>query len=526
MHTRISRKISVTAAAVPTLGLVGALALSGLSGCDTVARLTFPDLKFATVHSSGLIPPASSCEGSSGPATLRMALVDTLNRPIHPETTLQGRSVELTRQSIRLSDTALFELPDELCSGMCQSTSASCGVATPSFEATLNRCFVTEELGLEGSPRYVSTLNKNKVFGVLMENTGSLSGSLPTAFQMLYPDVDGDGRGDQVTELLSQQPTRATDRQRRRQPALARLLANWVLARNAAEERTASVYFGAWTFAGSQASLQSLVSGQWTTSEQGARAGLDSIPQTPENQRASVFESAARVLSSAEGFARPDFADHEKTMVLFVDGPDELRLRGQTAQTVIDAAKATNTRVFILHLDPQIQLATGSGNPLIVDDPGYIEAQESPCSDDAECKNFETCRKVTGFSSSPGQNVSVPPEGRRDQTFCMPKRDSNGRFGPIDDYAQIACATGGGYIYLNNAESLAEQMEWLPFVMDGLWEVDVNVSALSRQTVAPGQPYLVQSSLQVTLAGDSKTRTYSQKGTEQSRDNRMVIFAK
>lgn len=525
MKSTSPKRFSALAAMIPTLGLAATATLVSMSGCDTVARLTFPDLKFASVQSSGLIPAAGSCDGSTGPAKLRMVLLDTQNQPITPETTLTGTSVNLTRDSVELSSSALFEMPDVLCAGSCDNTAATCGTASPGFETALNRCFVSEGLGVNSDPTFVSDLVKNQLFGVVIENTGSLSGSLPSSFGMLYPDLNGDGKGQQVVELLSQRPERATDSSRRRASAFGRLVTNWELAQADATSRTVETYFGAWSFAGSQASLQSLVTGVWTTTGSAARAGISKVSGTPEKQQASVFESTARVLSDATGFADPRFADYEKTLVLFVDGPDELRLKGQTAQTVIDAANATNTRVFVVHIDPKIALETSGGNPLIVDDPAYVAAQDG-CADDSECKNFEECRQSMRFSSNPGQNVSTPSDERAALNFCLPKRDENGRLGPVDDYAQIACATGGGYIYLSNTESLADQIDWLPFAMDGLWEVDVNIDAISRQSVAPSEPYLVQTTLQVRVDGEAKTSVYSQKGSDVAQDNRMVIFAK
>lgn len=524
MKSTCAKRWSALAAMVPTLGLLCSVALVTMSGCDTVARLTFPNLQFSSAKTSGLTPAAGSCQGSNGPAVLRMVMVDTANHPITPETAIDGVEVNMTKDSVKLSDGRLFSLPDvecESCSSI--SNSLTCDVSTAGFESSLARCNTPETLGVTDAPRFVSNLDKNQLFGVVIENTGSLSGRLPSSLSALFPDVDGDGRGDQVFELLSQRPERATDRTKLRGTAFSQALTNWQFVQDAAAERTATTYFGAWSFAGGQASLKALVNGGWTTSFAGASSALNSLPSTPEQQQAAVFESVANVLSSDVGFADPRFSDAEKVLVVFVDGHDEVRFKAQTAQTVIDAANATNTRVFIVHLDPQIQTEL-NGNPLIVDDPAYIVAQDG-CTSDSECKNFEECRPMMRFSANVGQGVTIPDEARKDLSFCLPKRDENGRLGPIDDYAEIACATGGGYVYVNNTGALVNNVSWLPYTLDGLWEVDVNVDAFSRQLLPESSPYLVQATMQVTLSGDAKSAVYSQKG-EGGFDNRFAIFSK
>lgn len=106
----------------------------------------------------------------------------------------------------------------------------------------------------------------------------------------------------------------------------------------------------------------------------------------------------------------------------------------------------------------------------------------------------------------------------------MPKRDANGRVGPIDDYAQVACATGGGYIYVPEPEALSNQLSWLPRVLDGLWEVPVEVNALDRGDVEGDQAYQLQMNMTLTFDGTSCPYSLSQKGTLQSSDTRTVVF--
>lgn len=487
--------------------------------CEDTSR----GLKFSSVHSVGL--NSSSCEGSQGDAVLRMVLMSTNNTVITPQTKLLDKPLNFTSQSMTFMESALFEMPNVLCAaGQCEDASAMCG-ATSESKPELHRCFMEETLSVGSEPAFVADLAKHQLFGMVIENTGSLSGSLPESFSRLSPDLNGDLRGEQVVELLSLRPERASDAARRRSSAFGVMVSSWISAQSDASRRKVETYFGAWTFANSTASVRPLMDDVWTSSGDAARTGISKIfAGQAERQQASVFESTAHILSDVTGFADPRFVDYDKTLMLFVDGPDELRLKGKTVQTVIDAAKATNTRVFVVHIDPEIELETSDGKPLIVDDPLYVEEQDG-CLDDSACKGFEQCRQITRFSTEPGEPVTIPADERVALNFCLPKRDENGRIGPIEDYAQLACATGGGYIYLSNTEDLSNQSKVLPFVMDGLWEVSINSEALSRQMSATIQPYLVQTTLQLSLGRDV-TNFYSQRGTVNLQDNRMVIFAK
>jgi len=454
-----------------------------------------------------------------------MVLVNEAKEVITSQTSDDVQPRRFTREAVKLSSSALFELPDVPCQEQCEGFAASCE-ALAVGEPSSKRCLIKEGLGASSAPEHVADLAKDQLFGLVIEDTGSLSGALPESLTRLSPDLDGDGAGEQVVELLSLRPERATDSARRRLGAFGRLVINWEQAQVDAARRKVETYFGAWAFAGNQASLRPLVKDVWTTSDNDARVGISKLSAArPEKAHAAVFESTALILSDVTGFADPRFADHEKTLVLFVDGPDELRLKEQTAQTVIDAANATNTRIFVVHLDPELKLETSSGAPLIVDDPTYVREQDG-CADDSACKSFEECRQIMRFSSSPGQNVSTPSEDRAALNFCLPKRDERGRIGPVDDYAQIACATGGGYLYVNNVERLAQQLELLPFVMDGLWEFGISSEALSRGTVKTKHPYLLQTTLELSLGDVVKTNVYSQVGDEGSFDNRIVLFAK
>jgi hypothetical protein len=116
--------------------------------------------------------------------------------------------------------------------------------------------------------------------------------------------------------------------------------------------------------------------------------------------------------------------------------------------------------------------------------------------------------------------------------YCMPDVREDGRLGPIADYARLACATKGGYIYLKNPRTDIEgAMSWLPYTMDGLWEAEFSVSALqsTREDFAPGEAIRVQSSVDITAGGTRHSINFSQIGgnhestAPQSGDTRSVL---
>src|SRR5690606_30751009 len=150
-------------------------------------------------------------------------------------------------------------------------------------------------------------------------------------------------------------------------------------------------------------------------------------------------------------------------------------------------------------------------------------------------KKFEECRFPQTFTTSQGgvQNITSPPnyDNADPKQYCLPKRDEYGRIGPIADYASMTCATGGGYIYASSAASLRPQMEWLPFSMDGLWEISAELPDSKDGTLSAGNAYRLEASMTVKLGDESKTVDYSRlglvvSGDEDSRDSRPAFFVK
>lgn len=527
--TRPSALISrVTLAAVATSGL---LALTGATGCDTVARISFQSREFQSVEPIGFTSVAGSCDGSEGALRFRSVFIASDNGPIRPGDTIASQEVAPAEEDFSFQSGDLYQLPDVSCSTgdnpVSCNTPFECGIA--STASGQNRCVTNATVATTGDPTFLSDLEGPQLFGVLLENAASLDGFLPSGVGELSYDFDEDGIAESELDQ-NQRPGRETDPQRTRKQAITAMFTNWQLAQNIALQDNRDTSFGLWTFSGpgGEASLNSVV-------EDLAPSGLpftesreiagDARSQyvgsvNAERQRANVYDAMIRVLGE---YNQADYQNHEKTLVVFVDGPDDLRLTSATAQDVIDAAG--DVRVIIVHLDPSLDLETPNGTPLFRDDPDYwLETRQSPCADDSECFNYEECRQPTGYAQTP--NNPVVSERDFTQTYCLPKRnETDGRIGPIDAYAEIACATSGGYIYVPGADALSSRMSPLPFVMDGLWELPVSLDELSLGDIASDSGYKLATDVTVTIGGTSQPYSFSE-GANASEDTRAVIFSK
>lgn len=525
----------------------------GASSCDTVALISFSEREFQGIESPGFTAAAGSCGTGiqDGRATLRFVLLADDGSPIRPDEAIGKGTVSLGAEAMSFRDTAIFETPIELdspdttmalraeqtcTSGECVQSGMECLTAPGLAESAENkRCLRTAVISTEGAVQFESDTTKPQLFGVMYENSGSLEGFLPSDVGDLHPDWDGDGTAEgsfDVTPI----PSRASDRTRQSRAALAVLINNWKnAAKNALDEQRAT-NFGLWEFKGtSTADVISLVDevntgdSPWTGNDQTADNSRSEFTQV-EGTRANVFMAIDHVLDT--GYAPSEYDGYEKTLVVFVDGPDDLRLPQYDADSVIQRATDMGVRMFIVHLDASQVPTTMAGTPVHRDDPRYWNERvdgapiQQPCTSDAECKNFERCRVPLSYATTAGAPVEITSEG---ETYCMPERDPvNGRFGPIGEYSRIACETDGGYIYIKEASGIRPRIDWLPFAMDGLWKVDTVVDVLQNRNVDPNQAYLFQTTMGVTLGGTQRSYDFSQAGepiaTDDGADTRAVLF--
>ena len=538
-----ARGVRATRAMAPgimAVGLLSAMALGGASGCDTVARLSFSDRVFNDVRVVGFTPEGGACTGSDGAAVIRFVLADGDGNPIDNETVIGSSTVTLTRDDVAIEDVTFYELPDVTCAEMGDCGPGMACEETPNGP---NACQSGgRSINVDGAPRFVAEITRPQAFGVLVENSASMQGRLPTAIRELAPDYRGedgpgeDGRGDATGDNYTLfNSERATDPNRARVTAVSNLVQTWttVFTRASTDNQVRSA-FGLWSFGRERSEVLSMApsEAQWVYSEQGARAAVDELGEVARRQSntsAGVYRSMLAVLQDEERFGVFGPQD-EKILAVIVDGPDELRGEEDTVAAVIAAAEAANVRVFMVHLDPEVQVRTGSGIPLIPDVTTYFEQQDdAPCTDSSECKAFEACRPITRYSAMPNSNVTQPT-GKLMGSYCAIEYEfsdadqTRGRIGPISEYAEIACATGGGYLYFPSTAKLSDgdgAVAKLPLALDGLWEVDVNASPLSDEIYEGGEPYKVGMIFSATVDNTQKRQNM----TDDLFEVRPVIFS-
>ena len=550
--------------------IFSSLLLTFVAGCDTIARIPFPQRSLEQVNSSGFISPAGSCTGTNGEngqMKLRFVLTDESDEPepIWPGESLGEESVELTPQSLSFTNSSLYETANGVCesNSACSTSGFQC-VAPPDNQGQPpKRCLASTNMSVSNL-QFVSR-DAPQFFGVVMENSGSLQGWIPNqrATSKSYDyctETNGtcecenndqpctpDGETDSPP-ISSQVRSIATDVNLSRIAQLKRMeTALSSVAEKARREDGRETYFGLWSFSNqnqpstyleSSAGWTSNIGGQNTTQFDTAVRDLESSAGEVNRTRANIYEATQQVIdqfytnSHLNQFTQQNSqAQPEKVLTLLVDGPDDLRESDATTiDDLISSATQNNVRVFVVHLDPTM------ANPRqLRDDPRYYRDQ-STCSNDSSCKNFETCRKPRRYGPADSA-VDEPSVPSPDARFCLPDRGENGRIGPISDLQRLACATSGGYMYLTNnsteqrtqAANGLVQLRWLPYAIDGLWEATVGSERLRRNNVPAGTFIRVGTQMQLSVAGQSQTYSFSQGGTvsaDRSVDTRSVVKTK
>lgn len=542
MLTSLLRKGGTTVAAI---GMMGALAM-GASGCDTVAKISFSERSFQGIQSAGFIAPSGSCQGVDGQMKTRFVLTDNDNFPIALGDTLDNKEIALETNSISFNDSALFEVNEtQICgaggTGSC-GTNFSCGTApgiTPGdnpAEGTLEACVQDDSLSIPSgsdSVQFISDTDDDQVFGVVMENTGGLEGYLPPDAGDYWDKngngVTGDpGDGGNPGEYIG--GPIATDDSALRSVAVFSQAVPYESIADAARAKRRRTYYGLWSFNSNDTTPFSHVTREsdrspWVEDpdfvREQAMTHYGESTLSVQQSTSNLYETLENVISNHYdedamtelGVSNPGSV--EKILTVFVDGPDELRERdGADLAEVIQLATDNNVRVFVVHLDAEIEQPE-----LLREDPNYFEGQNEAdalgpdgCSDDSECKNYESCREPRGYSDVSGEPVTSIEAEYQGKKWCLPEYRPDGRIGPIDDFAQLACATEGGYMYVPSPLGLQRNMQWLPYALDGLWEATVNSTSFTRDNVPAGAPLKVHTSMNVSLSGTSLSYSFSQLG--------------
>jgi|GEM_PF-3266142 len=517
------------------------------------------------LRSSGFTPVAGACQGvNGGEMKARFVLLDESQSPIigadgapdSPVDRAASGFVEVGPDALSLAfnHSALMDVISSPC-----ADTFSCNNSPFAFEcdgapnlgsapggANLDACLVAEDalVVAPGGVEFVSDIQNDQVFGLLMENSGGLRGWNLPGTEGAW-DANGDGVVGGIddldpTSILINTDIASDPTQRRAQGAHA-AYATWVRAYQLARETERQTYFGLWSFNARELKPLSHIERIGTNDTVWAsepapisRALSDySGESVNEPSRANVYEAALALLQDAYsdeamdalGVASPATVD--KVLVIFVDGYDDMRENDAAdIEQVISEARQTNVRIFIVHADPAFKKPSQ-----IREDPDYWKRQ-TPCQIDSQCNNYETCRHPKGYSLPGSGNEVDMPEGF-DQTYCLPVRDENGRVGPIADYARLACETEGGYLYAPAIETVSHHMEWTPLALDGLWEASAHASMLDPTPSPGGAALKIHTQMRATLAGQSQDFAFTQLGAlgdvntgapVEAYDTRAVIF--
>ncbi len=356
---------------------------------------------------------------------------------------------------------------DSACAPGFRCTSAGSRVAQRACARETGVSFIPGTVQMDFDPGVDPS--KRQLVTVLMENSGGLTGLIPTEDGSLY--VNGE-------RSLSAVAARATD------PTLAhrQIVRDQLLTFLASVVDPALTRVSLWWFAGDN-SIQGvrpltepMRSNDHFTSDLSAPvAAMAELPMPNARSVGNVYQAILRVVSQDLGLAK--YNDHEKFLVLLVDGPNELWDSSATAQAALAALEANNIHTFIIHLDPQVDTTTvrdlqhgWAGSPACRADQSCASAP--PCSADSDCDSTESCRPANLYPNTPAGEVT-----QTSTSYCMPRYE-DGRRGPSARYANIACRTGGSYLYMPTVDAMRPMMRVLPSAFDGQWSIEADLSAL------------------------------------------------
>ncbi|RAL24853.1 hypothetical protein DL240_01180 [Lujinxingia litoralis] len=496
------------------MGLAG-VTLLGATGCDTVARISFSERRFNSVQPISFNEAGGQCGGLSGQASLGFVLLANDSTPIKPDDDVSLQAVNLDRETVSFSTGSVFSMPDRVCAGTAECPdSFVCSVADQGGTDFGNRCHLSTTVETAGAPTFVGQDESSHALGVLVSRAGSWRGFLPRDVGEL---VQVDAEAQQIAGPdIGPNRARATDYNGRRHSALSAVLSSWNTVAQMVREDGRQSFFGLWSYGGSSASVFSHVdevsAGKlWTTSSPQAQSAYKNLTDasTTEGNRNFLYGGILEVLE--QGFSDAALADVEsRTLVVITDNPDSFQTSSNSAEQVIARAEQMGVSLVFVHIDPAIDAN------LLRDDHVYYQGKEE-CASNDDCRNFEECRQVQYFRASGGapDSIQYPGDDKLDATYCMPARDESGRVGPIAEFQNIACSTGGAYRYLPSSgiPIVRDAMSYLPAYMEAGWTVDVAVGAVESELLFPGEAFRLQTVMSVDVGGTNDSYDFGQKGS-------------
>ncbi len=312
--------------------------------------------------------------------------------------------------------------------------------------------------------------SKEQLITLMIDNSSSLMGILPRD--------DGETFGEDGQKDLLRKIERATDPRLLHRSAMKDFITFLAGAVEADRSRVS-----VWRFGGNiaqDAVPLNATPGLRDTYTQDLTApnnNIDMIPEPAARLGASnLYQSIQRVVDQDLGLEK--YKDFEKFLFVFVDGPNEMWDSEATKETVLKALTDNKIHLFIIHYDPQLDtstlrdpLAYWAGNTQCRMNAGTC--QKAPtCNAASDCQNFERCAAAKIYPTDAAGMVTQTPV-----KYCLPDYQ-DGRIGPIEAYSDLACRTGGNYLYVTQFEHLSSLVKVLPYTIDGQWSVQADISTL------------------------------------------------
>ena len=469
----------------------------------------------------------AQCDDGQGTRTMRVLLTADGDKPVklgEAEEAQGSWSLRtLVEADIRLEDSRAYSFPDISCEddGDCPGE-LTCSVGLDGADDLGPRCNGPASVTADGAPRFSGDEPPSQAMAVAISNTGQWRGLLPAQIGELYPvNEHGDviGEPDQSVDA-----DRASDSFEVRFAALRQLGQQWQEMASTVADDQRDAHIGLWSFEDSASTVFSRVAEtqgesteMWTDDNMVFRQAIDTLSgDRPGPTRAHVYSSLITLMDLAFVDTPEGAAANHRSLLVIVSGPDEFRRSDTTVQNVINKARNLGVEVSVLQVDAPLD------NQLLRDDYRYYDDQ-SECSSDDECANFEECRRAELYSWGAGGGIDYPSDP--EATYCLLNRDENGRLGPIMDYQQLACETGGSFLYaaVDDGDLMYSRMEGIPWAPEAAWDVDF---AVEEPALEPHRSYSLQSELHI----GSATYDLSQNGldelggTPESSDSRAIVF--
>lgn len=349
--------------------------------------------------------------------------------------------------------------------------------------------FVPETMQLDFDPGV--TEDQQQLVGVLIENTALLEGRLPTASGALY--------GETGEKDLLGDDGRASDPTLSHRDMVSSFLVNLASVADPSNTRVSIFWYGGQVTAEARPLINPMeLQDHFTNDLSVGEALIDSMP-TPVPKPANLFQGMQAMMD--KDFGLDKYSGHEKFLYIFTDGANEVYDEMATYDAVLQQAQSLGIHIFVVHLDAQVDPTLirdvptyWAGNSNCQDDPQCAGAP--PCGSDADCANFETCRPATVYAENETDPVTETPV-----SYCMPEYNAEGRLGPIDYLADMACRTQGNYMYVTEPEPMRGYWNSLAATVNGQFSVVGDFAALESSDVPAG--YYRQSGVFLGIVGTS-----------------------